>query len=115
MRRGESLIFEETVSQSSVTTLHSPQQYTRAPVLPHPNTWYDPHDTPSSIYRAMDSAISEKLSDLLSYPEPPPQQAQSTGSDLTKSVSLKPHFPPNEEQTETPRGHPGSDFPACKS
>lgn len=63
----------------------------------------------------MDSAILEKLSDLLSDPEPPSQQVQSTGLDLTKSAFLKPHFPPMEEPNETPRGHPGSDFPTCKS
>lgn len=47
-----------------------------------------------------------KLSDFPSHPEPPYQHAQSTDPGFTKSVPLNPHFPPTDEETEIPRGHP---------
>ena len=48
----------------------------------------------------------EKLRDLPSHPEPPSWHAQSTDTGLTMSASLNVHFPPTDEEKDTPRGHP---------
>lgn len=46
----------------------------------------------------------EELRDLPSHPEPPSWHAQTTDTGLTMSVSLNIHFPPTDEEKDTPRG-----------